>query len=35
MSIRIGVNPIAWSNDDLHELGGDTPVSERRAPDWI
>jgi myo-inosose-2 dehydratase len=26
MTVRIGTNPIAWSNDDLHELGGDTPL---------
>lgn len=26
MSIRFGVSPIAWINDDLPELGGDTPV---------
>ena len=26
MSVRIGTNPIAWSNDDLPELGGDTPL---------
>ena len=26
MSIRLGTNPIAWSNDDLPELGGDTPL---------
>lgn len=26
MSIQIGTNPIAWSNDDLPELGGDTPL---------
>ncbi len=26
MSIRLGVAPIAWSNDDLPELGGDTPL---------
>lgn len=26
MSVRIGVNPIGWSNDDLPELGGDTPL---------
>ena len=25
MGLRIGTNPIAWSNDDLPELGGDTP----------
>ena len=26
MSVRIGTNPIAWSNDDMLELGGDTPL---------
>jgi len=26
MSVRLGVSPIAWINDDLPELGGDTPV---------
>jgi inosose dehydratase len=26
MSIRLGANPIIWSNDDLRELGGDTPL---------
>ena len=26
MTIRIGTNPIAWSNDDLPELGGQTPL---------
>jgi inosose dehydratase len=26
MSVRLGVAPIAWSNDDLPELGGDTPL---------
>lgn len=25
MSIRFGVSPIAWTNDDMPELGGDTP----------
>src|ERR1700683_2231013 len=24
--MRLGVSPIAWSNDDLPELGGDTPL---------
>jgi myo-inosose-2 dehydratase len=24
MSIRIGANPIGWTNDDLQEIGGDT-----------
>ncbi len=24
--IRVGVSPIAWTNDDMPELGGDTPV---------
>lgn len=35
MTIEIGINPITWSNDDLLELGGDTPLetclSEARA----
>jgi inosose dehydratase len=26
MAVRLGVSPIAWSNDDLPELGGDTPL---------
>ncbi len=26
MAIRIGTNPIAWSNDDMPELGGNTPL---------
>jgi inosose dehydratase len=26
MGIRIGINPITWSNDDLPELGGETPL---------
>jgi myo-inosose-2 dehydratase len=26
MTIRIGANPIGWSNDDLKEIGGDTPL---------
>ncbi len=26
MTVRIGANPIAWSNDGLPELGGDTPL---------
>ncbi len=25
-SVRIGTNPIAWSNDDLRDLGGATPL---------
>ena len=28
MSIKIGVNPIAWSNDDMPELGGDTTLEQ-------
>ncbi len=24
--MRVGVSPIAWSNDDMPELGGDTPL---------
>jgi inosose dehydratase len=26
MTIRIGANPIGWSNDDMRELGGETPL---------
>jgi len=27
MTIRIGINPITWSNDDMPALGGDTPLA--------
>jgi inosose dehydratase len=26
MTVKLGTNPIAWSNDDMPELGGDTPL---------
>lgn len=26
MAVRLGINPLTWSNDDLPELGGDTPL---------
>lgn len=26
MSVSIGINPITWTNDDVPELGGDTPL---------
>ena len=26
MTIRLGANPIGWSNDDLREIGGETPL---------
>jgi inosose dehydratase len=26
MTMRIGINPLTWTNDDLPELGGDTPL---------
>ncbi len=26
MTIRIGINPITWTNDDMPELGGDIPL---------
>lgn len=26
MAIRIGANPIGWSNDDMLEIGGETPL---------
>jgi inosose dehydratase len=28
MSIRIGINPLTWSNDDMPELGAETPLSQ-------
>ncbi|RZJ96000.1 MAG: myo-inosose-2 dehydratase, partial [Brevundimonas sp.] len=28
MTIRWGVSPIAWSNDDMPELGGSTPLED-------
>ena len=31
MSIKFGVSPIAWINDDMPELGGDTPVEAMLA----
>jgi inosose dehydratase len=27
MPVRLGISPIGWSNDDLPELGGDTPLN--------
>ena len=24
--VRIGINPISWTNDDLPALGGETPL---------
>ena len=26
--IRIGANPICWSNDDMQEIGGDIPLEQ-------
>jgi inosose dehydratase len=26
VKVRLGINPITWSNDDVPDLGGDTPV---------
>ena len=26
MAVRLGINPITWSNDDVPELGGDIPL---------
>jgi inosose dehydratase len=26
MAIRLGANPIGWSNDDLQDIGGETPL---------
>ncbi len=28
MSVKLGVAPIAWSNDDMRELGGDTTLEQ-------
>ena len=28
MNIKLGIAPIAWSNDDMPELGGDTPIEQ-------
>ncbi len=28
MDIRLGINPIGWSNDDMPELGGDIPLEQ-------
>tara|TARA_Y100001970_G_scaffold276245_1_gene378665 strand:+ start:1276 stop:2169 length:894 start_codon:yes stop_codon:yes gene_type:complete len=28
MKINLGIAPIAWSNDDMPELGGDTPIEK-------
>jgi inosose dehydratase len=28
MTIRFGANPIGWSNDDMPELGGETPLEQ-------
>ena len=28
MSIKLGIAPIAWSNDDMPELGGKTPLEQ-------
>jgi inosose dehydratase len=26
MTVKIGINPLSWTNDDMPELGGDTPL---------
>ncbi len=28
MTIRIGANPIGWSNDDMQEIGGWIPLEQ-------
>jgi len=28
MTIKLGIAPIAWSNDDMPELGGDTTLEQ-------
>ncbi len=27
MTVRLGTNPIGWSNDDLRELGSETSLA--------
>jgi inosose dehydratase len=34
MAIRLGINPITWSNDDLPSLGGDTTVETILSETW-
>src|SRR5205085_4265502 len=29
--VRIGINPISWTNDDLPSLGGETPLEVARS----
>jgi len=29
--VRIGINPISWTNDDLPSLGGETPLETALA----
>lgn len=31
MQVKIGINPISWSNDDLPSLGGETPLATALA----
>jgi inosose dehydratase len=31
MDVRIGINPISWSNDELPSLGGETPLATALA----
>ena len=39
MKLRLGMSPISWSNDDLPQLGGDTPLevclSETREAGFV
>lgn len=39
MSVKIGINPITWTNDDFPELGGETPLetclSETRQAGYL
>ena len=34
MTVRLGTNPIGWSNDDLRELGGETPLETCLSEAW-
>ena len=28
MTVRVGINPLTWTNDDLPSLGADTPLTQ-------
>ena len=34
MTVKIGINPLTWTNDDMPELGGATPLETCLAEAW-